>query len=158
MDFNSADKYRSMLRSYDHLKKIQTNNGNSISNTDSRDAVENFFNHCYHLKDWLKKDPQVTLKLDVEEYINSSSSLSLAADYCNTFKHAGLDRKNRSKRKLEKINTHINLDLTPTGFVASSKLELTIGGEKYDALDLATQCIKAWDSFIEMNGINFPNP
>lgn len=157
MEFNAVDKYRSMLRSYGRLKKIETDNGNSIGNTESRDAVEDFFNQCYHFKDWLKKDKGISLSLDVEEFISESQFLSLAADYCNTFKHAGLDR-NRSDKNLEKINTHVKFDLTPRGFVASSRLELTISGEKYDAFNLATQCIEEWENFIKLNGINFPNP
>lgn len=155
MEFNAVDKYRSMLRSYDRLKKIETDNGNAIGNTESRDAVEDFFNQCYHLKDWLKKDKNTNLYTDIEDYINKSHSLSLAADYCNTFKHAGLD-SNRSNKNLEKINTHIKFDLTPRGFVASSRLELTISGEKYDAFDLATKCIEEWDIFLRLNEIVFP--
>lgn len=158
MEFNTVDKYRSMLRSYERLKKIETDNGNAISNTESRDAVEDFFNQCYHFKDWLKKDKNINLSMDVEKYINDSQHLSLAADYCNTFKHAGLNRSARSDKSLEKINTHINFDLTSRGFIASSRLELTISGEKYDAFKLATQCIEEWRKFIEENGIDFLEP
>ncbi|MCX6735873.1 MAG: hypothetical protein NTZ13_02215 [Candidatus Parcubacteria bacterium] len=157
MEFNAVDKYRSMLRSYDRLKKIEIDNGNTISNSESRDAVEDFFNQCYHLKDWIKKDKGINLPLNIEDYINKSHFLSLSADYCNTFKHAGLDY-NRSDKKLEKINTHINFDLTPRGFVASSRLELTISGEKYDAFELATNCLEDWEKFIVSNNIIFPNP
>lgn len=157
MEFNAVDKYRSMLRSYGRLKKIETDNGNSIGNTESRDAVEDFFNQCYHFKDWLKKDKSISLAFDVEEFISESHSLSLAADYCNTFKHAGLNRA-RSDKNLEKINTHINFDLTPRGFVASSRLELTISGEKYDAFKLATECLKEWETFLGLNKISFPAP
>lgn len=158
MEFNAVDKYRSMLRSYGRLEKIETDNGNSIGNTESRDAVEDFFNQCYHFKDWLKKDKSIVLAFDVEKFISESQSLSLAADYCNTFKHAGLDRTARSNKNLEKINTHVNFDLTSRGFVASSRLELTISGEKYDAFDLATKCIKEWEKFIKLNKIIFSKP
>ena len=157
MEFNAVDKYRSMLRSYERLKKIETDNGNEVSNTESRDAVEDFFNQCYHLKDWLKKGADVTILLDIEDYIDKSLPLSLAADYCNTFKHAGLNRS-RSNKNIEKVNTHIKLDLTPNGFVATSRLEITIAGDKYNAFDLATQCIEEWKNFINLNNINFPNP
>lgn len=85
-------------------------------------------------------------------------STSLAADYCNSFKHAGLDKKSRSRQELEKMNTHVNFDLTPKGFIASARLELTIGGKKYDAFSLATDCIKEWDNFLEQNQIQFPSP
>jgi len=158
MEFNASNKYRSMQRAYEKLRKIQTNNGNEISNADSQDAVENFFNQCYHFKDWLKKDSRILLQLDVEEFITSSPCLSLAADYCNMFKHAGLDRRGRSEKQLEKINTHVNFDLTPGGFIASSRLELTIDGEKYDALKLATECMEEWDKFLDLNKVIFPDP
>lgn len=155
MEFNASDKYNSMIRSYKKLEKIQTNNGNEISNTDSRDAVENFFNQCYHLKDWLKKDTKIKLILDIENYVNNSINLSLASDYCNTFKHAGLDKKSKSGKTLDKINTHIKFDLTSAGFVASSKLEITIDGQKHDAFDLATKCLDDWNNFLKLNNIVF---
>ena len=53
MEYRTADKYRRMLRAYDVLKRVNTDNGNSISNTDARDAAEDFFNQSHHLKDWL---------------------------------------------------------------------------------------------------------
>src|SRR3989344_5869323 len=158
MEYNAKDKYYGMKRSYERLKKINTNNGNSISNTDPKDATEDFFNQCYHFKDWLKKDTSITLTENVENFISKSNTLSLAADYCNSFKHGGLDKNSRSGQELEKMNTHINFDLTPTGFVASARLELTIGGKKYDAFSLATDCMKEWDSFLEQNQIRFSAP
>lgn len=158
MEYNAIDKYYGMKRSYERLKKINTDNGNSISNADPKDATEDFFNQCYHFKDWLKKDTSITLAEDVEDFISKNDPLSLAADYCNSFKHAGLDKKSRSGQELEKMNTHVNFDLTPRGFVASARLELTIGGKKYDAFLLATDCMKEWDSFLEQNQIKFPDP
>jgi len=99
-----------------------------------------------------------SLTANVEDFISKSNALSLAADYCNSFKHGGLDKNSRSGQELEKMNTHINFDLTPTGFVASARLELTIGGKKYDAFSLATDCMKEWDSFLEQNQIRFSAP
>lgn len=158
MEFPAVDKYRSMQRSYKRLEKINTNNGNEISNVDARDATEDFFNQTYHFKDWLKKDKTIQLLSDVEEYINRSSALALAADYCNSFKHGGLNKDSRSGKELQKINTHIKLDLTPAGFVASSRLEITIDQKSYDAFLLASNCINEWETFLEMNKIVFPEP
>jgi hypothetical protein len=158
MDYRAADKYRQMLRSFEQIKKIASNNGNTISNTDSRDAVEGFFNHAYHFKDWLKKDPSVLTPRRVEEYVSNNNALSLAADYCNSFKHGGIDRKSRSGGIIECVNTHIKLELTPGGFVASSTSTVTVDGKTYDTLDLARQCVEAWDRFLEANGIVFPPP
>lgn len=158
MEFNAKDKYYDMKRSYERLKKINTNNGNSISNADAKDATGCFFNQCYHFKDWLKKDTSITLVENIENFISKSNVLSFAADYCNSFKHGGLNKNSRSGKTLEKMNTHVNFDLTPRGFVASARLELTIGGKKYDAFSLATDCIKEWDSFLERNKIKMPSP
>lgn len=158
MEYNSKDKYYSMKRSYERLEKINTDNGNLISNTDPKDAAEDFFNQCYHFRDWLKKDSSVTLVNNIEEFINNSTALSLAADYCNSFKHAGLDKKSRPGQELEKMNTHVNFDITPRGFVASARLEFTIGGKKYDAFSLAIDCMIEWEKFLKQNQIKFFNP
>lgn len=56
------------------------------------------------------------------------------------------------------MNTHVNFDFTSRGFVASARLELTIGGNKFDAFSLATDCMKEWDNFLEQNQIKFPAP
>jgi hypothetical protein len=158
MEFSAADKYRRMLRAYDLLKRVNTDNGNSISNTDARDAAEEFFNQCYHFKDWLKKDATIDAGKSVEKYINASPALALAADYCNSFKHAGVDGKTRSGKDIQKINTHIKMDITPSGFVTSSRLEVTISGTSYDVFSLATDCVAAWNTYLQENGITFPEP
>jgi hypothetical protein len=143
---------------YDLLKRVNTDNGNSISNTDARDAAEEFFNQCYHFKDWLKKDATIDAGKSVEKYINASPALALAADYCNSFKHAGVDEKTRSGKDIQKINTHIKMDITPSGFVTSSRLEVTISGTSYDVFSLATDCVAAWNTYLQENGITFPEP
>ena len=158
MEYNAADKYRRMLRTYGVLERINTDNGSSISNTDARDAAEDFFNQCYHFKDWIKKDTSIRVDQDVEEFINSSTVMQLAADYCNSLKHAGLDRGSRSGKTLERLNTHVNIDLTSRGFVASSRLELTISGQSYDAFKLATECVEAWEKYLRENNVTFPPP
>lgn len=157
MEFIAKDKYFCMRRAYERLKKINTNNGNSISNTEAKDSTEDFFNHCYHFKDWLKKDRSISITSDIEDFINNSTSLSLAADYCNSFKHGGLDKKARSNKQLEKINTHIKFDLTPSGFIATSSLEITIDGVKYDAFSLASDCVDEWNKLLRQNNIKFSN-
>ena len=158
MEYHAKDKYYGMKRSYERLKKINTDNGNTISNADAKDATEGFFNQCYHLKDWLRKDTSIILVEDVEAFISRSIPLCIAADYCNSFKHAGLDRESRSGQILEKMNTHVNFDLTPTGFIATSRLELTIDGVTRDAFSLATDCMEEWDNFFEKNQIKFSSP
>ena len=39
--------------------------------------------------------------------------------------------------------------------VATAKVVLAIGGNKHEALNLATKCIKDWDTFLAAHGIEF---
>ncbi|MBI5404039.1 MAG: hypothetical protein HY959_11615 [Ignavibacteriae bacterium] len=184
MKYNAEDKYQSMYRAYKKLLSIATDIGKTVVVGDhaASDATQTFFNDCYHLKDWLKKDSRIKKPNEVENFINKSLSLSLAADLCNSFKHAGLDKKSRTGNNLDKINMAYSLDLSNSaepGFikavknfnhgdtvkisrslrkgypVATAKVILTIGSKQYDAVDLATKCIKDWNSFLNSKGIKF---
>ena len=158
MDFKAADKYHRMMRSYDNLRAVSTDTGNRISLSQAKEATEDFFTHCYHFKDWLIKE-MPHLKRAVEDHITNSTSLSLAADYCNTFKHAGLDKTPRSGHHLDAVLQHTRLDLTPRGFVASAQVEIkTTSGKSYRAFYLATECIRDWDAFLQSQKITIPAP
>lgn len=155
MVFNAKEKFQAMLRAYKKLEKINTNNGNSIDLSDAKDLTEEFFNQAYHFKDWLKKDQSIVINNNVEEFINSSPSLALASDYCNSFKHAGLDRKERSGKKIIALNTDTYVNLTPNGFVTSSKVRMTLDTGVYDVFDLATKCVDEWGRFLLLNNLDF---
>ena len=141
-----------MLRAYERFRKINSDAGDPISLHAARDVADDFFNHCYHFKDWLKRDPAIP-ELGVEDFINNSQSLSLAADYCNSSKHGGAGRNPKSGKKIEEANVHTTLNLTAKGFVNSSRLEIIIDGKAYDAFSLASECMKEWDIFLSANKI-----
>ena len=157
MEFKMADKYHRTMRSYEKLRIVSTDTGNSISLSQAKEAAEEFFTHCYHFKDWLIKE-MPHLRQAVEDHISNSVPLSLAADYCNTFKHAGLDRTPRSGQHLEAVLQHTRLDLTPRGFVASAQVEIKTAGKSYRVFDLATECIRDWDAFLKAHNITIPTP
>src|SRR2546425_452426 len=53
-----------------------------------KDDLIAYFQACYHLKDWLKKDPgAIESTRDVEEFVGASEQLQLAADVTNRSKH-----------------------------------------------------------------------
>lgn len=62
------------------------------------DVLQSFFIHCYHVKDWIKNDPDVSesAKAEIEDFINCSKELAICADLCNGAKHSYLKRKPRS--------------------------------------------------------------
>jgi hypothetical protein len=157
MKFKMAEKYHRMIRSYEKLRKISTNTGNSISLSCAKEATEEFFTECHHFKDWLIKELP-NLKQTVESYISNSAPLSLAADYCNTFKHAGLDKKPRSGQQLVEVLQHTRMDITPQGFVCSAQVEIKTDAKNYRAFDLATDCIHDWNAFLRINSIVISAP
>jgi hypothetical protein len=84
--------------------------------------------------------------------------LRIAADYCNTLKHAGLNWKGRNNGQVETVNTHLKLDFTPKGFVGSAQVEIIMGGKRYNAYKLATDCVAAWHAFFSQNAIVIKQP
>jgi hypothetical protein len=148
MEFRPAAKYGMMKLTYERLHKIATDNGSNIDLADARVATETFFNHCYHFKDWLKR-AFPDRGAAVERFITKSPALSLAADYCNTFKHAGLDSTPRSGAPIDKVLTHTRIAATPSGFAMSSDLDILIGGKKHKASELAKKCMEEWESFLK---------
>ncbi len=157
MDYPFSRKYYAMLRTYEKLRVISTDNGPNIDNATAGDLSESFFSDCYHLKDWIKKDPNIcqAAKDDVEGYISKSPVLRIAADYTNSLKHAGLDpnKKPRSGTHLDGVNTHLKIDLTPRGFVTSAQVEIIFGGKRYDAFRLASDCVHDWKIFFKKHSI-----
>lgn len=154
MEYSSARKYQQMLRAFERLKQIGTDHGSHISNTDAPDAAEDFFNQCYHLKDWLKKE-HPDLATTIEQHISNTPCLAIAADYCNSLKHAGLTRATpRSGQHIENRNVHIKMDFGRGGPITSSSASVTLGDQQRDVLDLATQCVDAWNSFLKDSGLD----
>jgi len=160
MNFAATDKWRRLKKAHHNLKYFYTANPRGIDNTEAKDAAEDFFTQCYHLKDWLIKDQSVKIVSDVEKYITGCKGLSIAADICNSFKHAGLDRKSRSGKKIDEMLTHMKIDLVENRrrFESSSRIEIIIDGTKQDALDLADQCMIEWKAFFKQDNISLPEP
>ena len=46
------------------------------------DDIYSFFIHCYHLKDWIEKDPSSPLRSDVNDFGKKSKSFQICRDLC----------------------------------------------------------------------------
>ena len=147
-------KFHQMMRSYDKLKKVSTNTGSKISNVDGKEAVEEFFTQCYHLKDWIIGDfPD--FKEQIESNISKSKPLSLAADFCNTCKHGELKRT-RLGEKIKAILEHTKIDITPKGFVCSAQVEIRTESKSHNAFKIATNCIRDWNKILKDINLSIP--
>lgn len=184
MKYDLKDKYESMMRSYNELVALATDIGKTVEIGDhtAKDAANLFFAECYHFKDWLKKDARILRPQDVEDCISKGSALALAADLCNSHKHAGLNKCPRSGEHLEKINMAYSLDISSSkelgvikfvqnpsdgdtitisrsnregSPIATASVVFTIGGTRYNALSVANNCVKEWKEFLCNHGISF---
>lgn len=189
MNYNAEDQYQSMVRAFAEIELLATNLGKHavIGDDAVLDKAKVFFQQCYHLKDYLKKDPRIKNAKDVEAFINKSDALSIAADICNSFKHAGLTKPPRSGRPLTKINMAYSID-TPMGItgkhlfaefkknpndgdtvfvsrsnrkgvpIATATVVFTMDKLTRNAIDLARECIADWRRFLLGNGVVFDEP
>ncbi len=184
MEYDAEQKYQSVVRAFNKLEGLATDIGKTMIVGDhaAADAANSFFIECHHLKDWLKKDSRIKKDQDVEDAITNSPSLSIAADLCNSFKHAGLKNEPRSGKQLEKKNMAYSLDLPASGGTghikmpenpsdgdtitvstsnrqgpprATARIFFTLGGKKYDAMKIAVGCMADWDTFLVSRGISF---
>lgn len=110
------------------------------------DAVYTFFQHCYHLKDWVKNDPSSPHRATVENFVSQSSHLSICADICNGSKHLTLtSRRSRAEPHVQGV-----------GQVRVSQQVVTVqsvvidhAGAKLNAFDLAQSCMSEWQLFLK---------
>jgi hypothetical protein len=118
------EQYERMRRSYDRFRETL---GDKIP-ADYEDDVYAFFMHCYHLKDWLKNDSSVKVRMpniatDVEQFTERSAALRLP-DLCHSLKPLELKRSFLLTKALlssDTSNIHNRLKLR-VGQIPSTRL------------------------------------
>jgi len=140
------EQYERVLRWYERFKAYDTGIKHNKPSNNYIDEVYAFFINCYHLKDWLKNDPNINIgNSEIENFVNTSTDLKLCGDICNGIKH--LNRK-----KLSKIGPkHYKLNLKQN--YISFKIEIIDNNKKYDAFELATTCIELWKQFLKEHNL-----
>jgi len=136
-------QYARLIYQYKKLPKIR---GKSDLNGNIEFELYSFFEICYHLKDWIKLDK--ALAKEVEDFINDTPALRIAADICNRLKHGELNRKTRSKN-LGAISIAMQLTVglgKQSTVISSAEVETERGLECCFAL--ADECVQAWQSYI----------
>lgn len=169
MKAEQMERFREQLartrRYYERFKKLNDGKAKETSSEANMDDIYAFFQNCYHLKDWLKKDPAYTFHSakEIEDHISNSRELSICADICNGSKHLTFDWAPRSGaepkfgRKIESEGTVLTdgkvVDRSFAMFV-----EVEHGGDRLDAFQLATAALKSWDSFLKPSGVAIQDP
>lgn len=117
---------------------------------DYDDDMWSFFQHCWHLKDWLKNDLAVAepTRKAVETVVATSPDLLICADLANATKHLQLDRSRAGAK-----HSHKNY-LIVVGH--SSKVEYFIdtgSNTKIDGVLLAKSCVAEWERILTSFGL-----
>jgi hypothetical protein len=149
----SVEQLERCTRWFGRLKRVAEGLEEPQSVEHHRDDYFAFFMNCYHLKDWIKKDPSVQHLHDlVERYIDQSPALSICADICNGLKHLTLN----SSRSGVSPTVHpgnfwrLQIGLTPGSVpvITGIGFRVVTDAANYDAYDLARDCLKEWELFL----------
>ena len=149
------DQLKRVERYYKKIEDLPCGVGETEKSWLYCDDIYTFFMHCYHLKDYLKNDPEYTkhTNSEIESYISSTRSLSLCADICNGLKHLKLTNP-RSGNVLELGAHTMSMNLLGYIFGDDNELKTTVsasfkhGNNELDAFTIAKESIEAWHAFI----------
>jgi hypothetical protein len=124
----------------------------SRDSTDYDDDLWSFFQNCWHLKDWVKNDPDVSesLREQIEDIVNQYPHIVICADLANQTKHSRLDRK-RVDAKFTQRNVTVHLG-NPT--TSESEHIITLGnGTQVAALKVAKKAVEEWREIFAAHGL-----
>ncbi len=152
---DSSSKY---LEQFDRVKRwyqrfVIINEGiqHNLPSDNYQDEVYAFFLNCYHLKDWIKNDKSIgAAAAKVEDFIENNDELKLCADICNSIKHLKLTTP-RSGQEPRFGQRKFHLQVGGSETTISVKYNIDTLSGPVDAFGLATNCLKAWESFIQSN-------
>jgi hypothetical protein len=114
------------------------------------DDIWSFFQNCWHLKDWLKNDDELTVlqRDSVESRVAASPNLMVCADLANARKHLKL-----TSPRVGANHSHKNFLIVIGG---PSKVEYFINmgtGAKVEGLQLAHACLAEWEQILNDMGL-----
>lgn len=146
------DRMKRWWERFDNLDKGRSHDAVSDSYVDE---IYAFFINCYHVKDWIQQDTGVaqSIRCSVEGYIKQNRSLKLCGDICNALKHLVLTRKPKSGEEPVFGKKQYGLHLGPEPATITLKYEVNTTNGPLDAFQLSTDCVKAWDTFLQSNGL-----
>jgi hypothetical protein len=144
------EQYDRMKRWYARFDAINRGRSHDLSSDYYVDEIYAFFLNCYHLKDWILRDGALagTARARVEAFINSNRDLRLCADICNSLKHVRLTAT-RSGESPAFGRKKFSLTLGSGSPTVSLKYQVNTATGPLDAFEIATECVRAWDEFID---------
>jgi hypothetical protein len=114
---------------------------------DYDDDLRHFFQDCWHLKDWIRHDKNVSSSVtsNVENEVNARAALVIAGDLATACKHLVLDPKRRKSSKgAEVISKGVTVHLGD-GHADMHYIIRLDNGSTLSAFDAARDAYNEWD-------------
>lgn len=138
----------------DGLEQIQAiYDQNNIDDRHIRRSVEQFFEDCRDLADWLS---QAGKKRQAEDHVYSDPDLLFANAMAQTTKHHTRDPGRNPKKEPDPISARVLTIMGSGGNGVRVEIDFVsnaFNGRK-DALDLAQRCVTAWLSFFPQESLD----
>ena len=147
----SHDQFERVCRALDRMKNSRR--GDLV---DHEDDVWCFFQNCWHLKDWIINDDQISRRYrnKVEADAKKYEALMICADLANRSKHLVLSGPVRRDAKVTKKNLTIHPGAPGTGYGEFDLVVTLKDGRDLDALDVATTAVENWRTLLKEYGID----
>jgi hypothetical protein len=144
-------------RRFNRLRRVYSGALKLENTGDLEDDVDALLLCLWNLHDWLLADGDIGKSLSEEvKLVGTRDPLDLCHDHADSFKHHTYSRK-RVRHYARLHETTVG----PDGVSCSLqywKTDTSVDTESMDALEFATECIKAWRAFFATHGITDPEP
>lgn len=126
---------------------------NDMNDVEFQDDMWSFFQHCWHIKDWVKNDPQVwpAQVKAVSDMAHGSATLKICQDLCNGTKHLEL-----KSPKSGVGASHKRVDIYIGPGEGRFELDCMIDdglGNPVSGKQLARDCIAEWEGILQAQGL-----
>ena len=154
----SIEHWEKLKRQFLNVKSIQQNISKTGLPDYLKDQISHFFQDCFHLKDWLKKDEPL-LKQDIEElfdYMRGLEPFKVCADFANREKHSEANKVTRidPNTSIKGIVVNVTIGVKePTTY----SWQIFAAGKSYDVFELADNCMQEWRVFIKNKSLSYLN-
>jgi hypothetical protein len=138
-------QYERMMRGFARLQHDYK------SSVEYGDDLQHFLQDCWHLKDWIKNDPKLSVGKQIEKEVEAYRPLMITADLANACKHVNHDKHDRTGAYVTRN------DLT-VGLGQDRPIEVvhyieTDDGKTITAQELIHEVIGAWGQLLHKLGL-----
>jgi len=152
---SGATGYRHQLdraRRFLDLVQLDYQGLEDIDEVEFQDMMWSFFQHCWHIKDWVLHDPLASnaQKNAVIDMAHQSGALMICRDLCNGTKHL---RLNNPGSGAGASHQHVDMNIVP----GQGRFEIDCiidddHGNRISGKRLARDCIAEWERILKSEG------